>query len=299
MKISPGKRCRFGPSLIAVFLIVIYAAHAYPQDRKSFLWRVKSQAGTVYLLGSIHLLKKDVYPLDPRIEEAFNQAAVLAVEADVNTMKRQDIQKVAAAIFYPSGDTMEKHVSAATYARVQAEASRLGLPPEYVKKQKPWFLALTLPSFILMKSGYNPKDGIDMHFLARAGEKKIVELESLNYQMNLLSGFSEKEQDLLLQCSLKDLRIVTEEADTMVAAWKSGDAGAVEAISMKSLKEDSSLYPIYEKILFERNRNMAKKIEGLLTGGATSFVVVGAAHLVGEKGILRLLEGRGYSLEQL
>jgi len=252
------------------------------------------------MLGSIHLLKKDIYPLSNVIESAFNKADALAVEADINDISRLDIQKLMSNAFYSGDDNLEKHVTMDTFEAVKDHTGRLGLPVEFVYNQKPWFLGLTLESLELMKSGYDPEYGIDKHFLTKAmGKKKILELESLDYQIDLLSGLNDTEQELFLLYTLKDLKILVQEVDKLVDAWKSGSAESMDSIISKSFSEDGRFRPVYEKLIYKRNRSMAQKIEGFLGTNGTYFVVVGAAHLLGDRGIIQLLREKGYNAEQL
>jgi hypothetical protein len=252
------------------------------------------------MLGSVHLLKKDVYPLSETIESAFEKSDTLAVEADINDISRLDIQKLMSSVFYSGDDTLEKHVSRDTFDAVKGQAERLGLPVEFVYNQKPWFLGLMLESLELMKSGYDPEYGIDKYFLSKAtGKKKILELESLDYQIDLLSGLDDTEQELFLLYTLKDLKILVQEVDKLIEAWKSGAAESMESTITRSFTEDRRFYPIYEKLIYKRNRNMTLKIEGFLRTSGTYFVVVGAAHLLGDRGIIQLLKEKGFTVEQL
>ncbi|HVO65435.1 MAG TPA: TraB/GumN family protein [Syntrophales bacterium] len=285
-----------------LFLIVTFIHVTYTSSfaDKNFLWRVQSKRSTVYMLGSIHLLKKDIYPLSCAIEGAFDKSDVLAVEADINDISRLDIQKLMSSAFYSGDDNLEKHVTRDTFEVVKDNIGRLGLPVEFVYNQKPWFLGLTLESLELMKSGYDPECGIDKHFLTKAlGKKKILELESLDYQIDLLSGLNDTEQELFLLYTLKDLNILVQEVDKLVDAWKSGSAESMNSIISKSFSEDGRFRPVYEKLIYKRNRSMAQKIEGFLETNGTYFVVVGAAHLLGDKGIIQLLRENGYNAEQL
>ncbi|MCX5846179.1 MAG: TraB/GumN family protein [Deltaproteobacteria bacterium] len=285
-----------------LFLIVTFicTTYTFSYAEKSFLWRVQSKRSTVYILGSIHLLKKDIYPLSRTIENAFEKSDVLAVEADINDIGRLNIQKLMESAFYSGNDTLEKHVSRSTFDTIKEQTERLGLPVEFVYNQKPWFLGLTLSSVELMKAGYDPNYGMDKYFLSKAaGTKKILELESLDYQIDLLSGLNDDEQELFLLYTLKDLKILTQEVDNLVEAWQAGAVESMERTVTKSFTEDRRFSGIYDKLIYKRNRNMALKIEGFLKTNGNYFVVVGAAHLLGDRGIVQLLKGRGYSVEQL
>jgi len=297
-----GKAAKLKKIISVIFLIATFicAGYSFSYAEKNFLWRVQSKRNTVYVLGSIHLLKKDVYPLSRVIESAFEKSNVLAVEADVSDISRLDLQKLMDSAFYPAGDSLDKHVSGKTFNLIKEETARAGLPMELVYNQKPWFLGLTLESVELMKSGYDPNYGIDKYFLSKVeGRKKISELESLDYQINLLAGLNDEEQELFLLYTLNELKILVQEVDKLVDAWKSGAVEKMESTITKSLAEDRRFYTIYDKLIYKRNRNMAQKIDGYLKTNNTYFVVVGAAHLVGDRGIIQLLMDKGYSVEQL
>ena len=293
-------RATISSAFAALLLIAISVCQAYAAGGKDFLWKVQSKTTTAYLLGSIHFMKKDIYPLDRRIEDAFDESAVLAVEANINDVSKLDMQALMQKAFYPPDDTLEKHISMETYERARKEFGAFGIPAWLINKQKPWFLALTLESMELVKLGFDPDYGVDVHFLSEAsGKKKIKELESVDYQINLLSGFSDGEQEAFLLSTLGGLSSYKKEADKLLDAWISGDAGGMESILRESITEDKQTASVFDKLLYERNRNMVSKIEGYLKTGETHFVVVGAAHLLGEKGIINLLRQKGYQVEQM
>jgi uncharacterized protein YbaP (TraB family) len=285
--------------LIAVGLL-IFLQDSLSQPKKSFLWRVQSKTNTVYVLGSIHYLKKEMYPLDEKIEKAFDQADILVVEANINDTGKVDTQKLVESALYLDDETLEKHVSAQTYGLVKKELERLGVPLELIGKQKPWFLALTLASLEIVKLGFDPNYGIDRYFLSKAGgNKRILELESFDYQIGLFSKLSEKDQELFLLYMLKDIKVLEQVLDRLIQAWTSGDTKEMESIITKSVSEDMRLSPIYDKFIYERNKNMASKIEDYLKTKETYFVIVGAGHLVGNQGIIEILKGKGFLIEQL
>jgi len=278
----------------------IYIQEGECQSQKNFLWRVQSKMNTIYVLGSLHFSKKEIYPLHQKIERAFDQSEFLVVEANVDDIKKMDMQKLMESAFYPPPDTLEKHVSPETYDYVKKEMSRLGIPLEIIRKQKPWFLSMTLVSLEVIKLGLDPNLGIDKYFLSKAeGKKKILELESLDYQIDLLSHFSDKEQELFLLWTLKDLTIMEQEVNHLTQAWTTGDTKGMEVILTRGLSEDKRLSTIFEKLIYERNRKMVLKIEDFLKTKDIYFVIIGAGHLVGDQGIIEILKGKGYFVEQL
>ena len=287
-------------SLLVIFLFAVFAQDSLSQFKKSFLWKVQSQTNTIYVLGSIHYLKKEMYPLDEKIEKAFKESDVLAVEADVTNVEQMDVQKLFGGAFYTENETLEKHLSPKTYALLKQELNELGASLEVANKYKPWFLAISLVSLEISKLGFDPTYGIDRYFLSKASEtKKILELESLEYQFHLSSSLSEKDQELFILYTLKDIKVLEKELDKLMKAWSTGDEKGIESIVTRTVKEDKRLVPIYEKFIYQRNRNMASKIEDYLKAKETYFVIVGAGHLVGRQGIIQILRDKGFTVEQL
>ncbi len=301
--LSPRKK----PFLFCTFsfvLFLLFSAHVAQGtdsfEHKIFLWKVQSESSTAYLLGSIHFMQQAAYPLDERIEQAFESSDVLAVEANINDISKLDMKKLITTAFYQENDSLDRHLTPATLDLVSKEFGRLGMPMALVSRQKPWFLALTLTSLELISQGFDPNMGIDMHFLKKAsGKKKIVELESVDYQIDLLSGFNDREQETLLAYTIKDIKTFGDSPEQLTDAWQRGDTGTVASIVIGSMTKDPWMYSIYEKLVIQRNRRMASKIEDFLLSGDTHFIVVGAAHLVGEKGIPSLLREKGYRVGQI
>ncbi len=282
------------------FAGIVIAGENVKAAKKDFLWKAQSKSGIVYIFGSIHLAKPEFYPLPPVVEDCFNRADKLALEADPANEADPDLQKrMLRAALYPKGETLDQHLSRETYELATKEMKEIGLPIEQFGNVKPWFLALTLEIFELQRLGYNPRYGIDRYFAGKArGKKEIVELESFDYQLRLLNGFTDREQEFFLLYTIRDLKIVGRELDELINAWRTGNAKAMELIVTQSLNESPELKPVFEKLYYRRNREMADKIAGFLNSGDTYFVVVGAAHLAGQQGIINLLKEKGYKLEQ-
>lgn len=268
-------------------------------ETNNFLWKVRSKTSTAYILGSIHFMKKEHYPLNKTIEDAFNKSEVLAVEANVNDISKIDIQKVLGTAFYTGDDSLEKHISGDTFRLLKTKFESLGFPLWIINKQKPWFLALTLVSLELMKNGYDPRYGLDMYFLSKANNKEIKELESIDYQINLLSEFSDREQEAFLLYSIKNSENLSKDTDDIIKAWREGNASKLESIIINSFKNYNGMTSVYRKLVSERNEKMALRIEKYLESNETHFIIVGAGHLVGRGGIIELLKNKGYIVEQM
>jgi uncharacterized protein YbaP (TraB family) len=286
---------------LAFSVLPVLAGEKGGVGRKSFLWRVMSKSSTVYLLGSIHMARGDIYPLAPVIEKSFDASAALALEADISKVKGDELlQEMMASATYPDGEDLKGHISTATYALLQQEMEKLGLPMEPFARMRPWFIAMTIESLEFLRLGFDPTNGIDIHFANEAeGKKRIIELESFDYQIRMLNGFSDRDQELFLIYTLKDLSNLSGAADELMEAWQKGDVKSMETLVTKTVKESPELAPVMERLYTRRNIEMSSKIEQFLKNRETLFVVVGAAHLVGKEGILEILKVKGYSIEQL
>jgi uncharacterized protein len=167
---------------------------------------------------------------------------------------------------------------------------------------KPWFVAMTLSVVSIQKLGYSPEFGIDRQFANRAKEqgKETLELESMEFQIKLLSGFSDDLQAKYLAATVEESGKSKEQMEKMVETWRSGEAAEFEKETItKPREKHPGLAEFHKKMIDDRNESMARTIEGYLKTKDVYFVIAGAAHLVGEKGIVKLLEKAGYKVEQM
>ena len=266
----------------------------------AFLWKATSAETTVYLFGSIHLGRSDMYPLADPVEKAFQSATVLVVEVDID---REDPlvaqKKISAMGTYGAGDRLENHISAETRKKLRDRLSKYGIGTEQFSPLKPWFAALSLTMVQIRALGFEAEYGVDPYFLRRArGEKEIRELETFDQQLSFLDGL--ENQDNFLAYTLDSLSETETMLDQLISSWREGDAALMEKIMITDiLTEAPQTRPIFQRILFDRNVRMAEQIKEFLNTDRTYFVVVGAAHLVGPQGIVELLKKKGYDVEQL
>jgi len=289
------------PFMIWVSLASAYGRGEADKAGKSFLWELEGAAGKSYLLGSVHFLKKEHYPLKAVIEEGFEQTDVLAVEADLsgeNMMKQAMI--IMQKGMYTGEETIKDNLSEETYNVVEKKLKADGMDIESFSKFKPWFLAMTVSSMKLLKLGFNPEHGIDFYFLGKAsGKKEIAELEGVDFQVKLFEGLSKEENEGFLLSTIKEADRMGKELEDLIDAWATGDTEKMEGILKENEKETGGLDNVYKKILDDRNEKMVEKIIDYLKSEKTYFIVAGAAHMVGGKGIVRLLESRGIKTKQL
>lgn len=268
-------------------------------EDKSFLWELRSETGLAYLLGSLHLGTEMLFPLAPKIEEAYEKSSVLVVEANTLVIDEGEMEQIIMQnAFNPNLAGIDRFLSETEYTMLVNKLAEYNIPMEEMAVFRPWFLATLVSTLEIMKLGFNPDFGIDLYFLQKAtGEKNIWELESAEFQITMLSSLPPELERLYLVDALTGN--VEETLSQLVEAWKRGDTGLMEELIFSPLTEEPDYYRLYEKIFFQRNRQMASKIEEYLHSTEICFVVVGSGHLVGEEGIVELLRDRGYEVRQL
>src|SRR5919204_819838 len=284
--------------LIVAAIAVVVATHAAAASR-NFIWKVSGRQGAIYLVGSVHMLTKDYYPLNPALDKAFKDSDLLVEEADLGEMLAPTSQLALLQTgMLPSDQSLDKVLSQSTYEQVSKRMNDLGLPIEPLRQFKPWALAIMLLGLEWQKAGFDPNLGLDKHFYDRAqNEGKAVQgLETLAYQLSRFDGMTMAQQDRLLADTIKGLDTEMGNVNKLADAWKAGDTPTVERIVLADLKDDPVMY---QRLLVERNQNWLPKLEALFSRSGRAFVVVGAAHLVGPDGLLSVLKAKGYAVEQL
>jgi uncharacterized protein YbaP (TraB family) len=272
--------------------IAALSAVPQPKPHRFLMWKVTSPTTTVYIVGSFHIARKDVYPLPAAVETAFASSKVLAVEVDIRkTDQSKMLQFIQRHGVYSPGDSLSKHLPPGTSAALDAFCQKYALPRANLEPLKPWVVTTMVAVFPLVKAGGDPKQGIDMHFLDEVKPtQQVDELESADFQLSLLSSASEQEELQVLAYTLK----VAHEWESREEAYLSGD---VDAILQQLAEFEPKSYS--KRLIGERNPPIAEKVATYLKGKNSCFVVVGAGHVIGENGIVKLLEAKNYKVEQL
>jgi uncharacterized protein YbaP (TraB family) len=296
---STPRRLRFALVAVVAVAAAIAMSGARPHAAgRTFMWKATRQQGAVYLVGSVHMLTKDFYPLAPALEAGFKDSDLLVEEVDLSEMLAPDTQfSLLARGMLPAGQTLDKVVSAPTMALVNARLGNLGMPLAALQQFKPWFLAMTLMAVEWEKAGFDASLGLDKHFYDRAltDRKTIQGLETTEFQISRFDGMTMSQQDRFLASSLKDLDSEKASVQTIADAWKAGDLPTVERLVLQDVKDDPFMY---QRLLVERNRNWLPKIDALFSRPGHAFVVVGAAHLVGPDGLIAQLKAKGARVDQ-
>lgn len=273
-------------------------AQTAPAAGRSFLWKIEAGSKVLYVAGSVHALSADVYPLSAAFERAFAESGTLVEEIDLAEAESLTVAPTLLAKgMYLDGRRFDASVSKETAALVTARMKASGLPVEMIQSMKPWMVMLTMAALEAQKAGFEASLGLDKHFFdrARTAGKQVVGLETALSQVERLDRMPDALQEQLLRSTLDELDTQRDSLKTIVSAWQRGDAAAIE----KTLLSAFTPYPAaYQSLIVERNQNWMPQIEACFARPQPCLVVVGAAHLVGQDGLLTLLRRKGYRIEQ-
>lgn len=274
------------------------------ENGKSFIWKITSDNSHVYLLGSIHIASPDIYPLDSDIENAFQDSDKLVVEINI-----KEVGPITSMLLlekygtYPPGEGLKQNLDEDLYERLETSFQEMGISLSAYDDYRPWIIVTMMEGMIITDQDYSAEYGIDIHFMEKAADRnmEIVELETVEYQFEIMSGIPDELMIKVLEMSLEgpDMDDYIDIVGFMLALWEKGNAEGIEEVLFEDLEEEPALAPYYDVMFNQRNHNMQAKIEEYLADEYVYFIVVGAGHLVGEEGLVNLLDEAGYEVEQL
>jgi len=268
-----------------------------PQFDRQMLFRVTGpKGGSVYLLGSVHLLSPEAGKLPRVVDSIFNRSKTVAFETRIDSLQMRAFELFAKAS-YPKGKTLHSEFSPAGVARLDTLLDAYGIPAEQVDGYKPWFVSLLFTQLVMKRANFSTQYGVDAQLNARAHEmgKVMIGLEPVDAQLGLFDNISPADQERMILQSVgpdSSAHMLMEIKD----AWQTGDAAALDRLLNKGLKDSPSLF---EALVTKRNTSWMPKIEALLHEPDDALVVVGAAHLVGKQGVVEMLRAKGYAVQQM
>jgi uncharacterized protein YbaP (TraB family) len=262
------------------------------------LWELHGKHNTVYILGSIHVLRPSDYPLAPAVLNAYGDAKSIFMEVNLAEIDPQLMQtELLASARLPEGKTLPVIMGDARYKRAQALAREVGVDLGIFDAFAPWFAAEAISQLQLQQLGFQPQAGVEMFFLerARADGKSVAGLETVHDQIALFDALSMDQQANYLISSLEEAHDLPKEVDAMVHAWANGDTQWFA----DQLKSEIGRDPVlYDSVLAARNRKWVPKIEALLNDDKNYLVIVGTGHLVGQGSVIALLKKDGIAAAQ-
>lgn len=286
------------------------------KETTPLFWKVSDEDNTVYLLGTMHALKEEVYPLPDEINNAFDSCNTLAVEADISdTMAMVSAQmNLADIMVYNDGTTVKDHLDSEVYTNVVEYLKANNLYNEQYELYKPAMFFSLASNASIEQIKLDSTKGIDMYLLQNAHnkDKNIVEIEGIEEQYKMLFGFSDDIYNIMLSgYTVENSDKLDEQMQTLYDVWCEGDLEkATELCDPKadlegedydslSDSEKKAFEQYTNAMYYDRNTKMEQKVEEFMSGSDDVFYAVGLAHFLGDKGIVSLLEQNGYTVEQV
>jgi hypothetical protein len=277
---------------VALFAILVFAL---PARGEPAMWIIKDKDSTIYLLGTIHILRPDTLWNVPKIKQALGESTELWMEI-------ADLEGDTISLLAKYGVDPKKQLSTRLkpeqMERLRQAAEQYTFPLELLEPMKPWYAALTFAMLPLAKAGYSVNAGVEMslRLQARLEGDKIVGLETMEQQLQMMDGTPEKDQIAYLMETLEDVEEGLALLERLTKAWSEGHVDAVmEELTAEMKREAPALY---RRMFTERNLRWSRQIAALLKRSGVQFIAVGAGHLGGPDSVQAQLAKRGIKAER-
>src|SRR6266404_4427958 len=284
-------------AILGLFLTgqpALQAQRSPKTEAKHCLWRVQGPSSTVYLLGSMHFLKKEFYPLAKPIEDAYSNSPIVVFEADLQEMQSPAAQtKMANAGKYADGQPLPQNISKKPYDKLQSYLAEAVGSGSAFDSLKPWMAAVALSEIELQRLGFDPEHGIDNYFFRRTRQdkKQTQGLETMDFQLSLFTSLSSEDQEAMIKEALDDIAASRKILSELADAWQVGDTKQLDKLMLETMRD----YPqLNKKLLLDRNQRWIPKIEKLLASETHALIIVGTAHLIGKESVVDLLSKKGF-----
>jgi uncharacterized protein YbaP (TraB family) len=268
------------------------AAQALPA-----LWTVRDADSEMVLFGSIHILPSRLAWRPPALDTALATADDLWMEIPSDRSSQQAAMAlVAPRAYLPEGQTLDAKLTRTGRRRLAEAVKRLGLPMAAVQRMRPWMAELTLSSADALRRGATGEGGVEQVLLADPRRPaRVTAFETVEQQAELFAGAPEPQQLRSLENTLRDLRDTPDGYGRLVAAWMSGDIGALQREAVDPLRRREP--DTFRRLVTDRNNAWLPQIRQRLSGSGRTVVVVGSGHLIGPEGLPARLRALGYRVE--
>ena len=286
-------------ALVLILTGVFSCDSGPPPDKPgSSVWQVSRKGNTLFLGGSIHILRDTDFPLPKEYDQAFSKSSILVLEADIEQMAGEEItQYITSRMLLPDDITLQLILDTDTYETLRVKCNEYGFTINNVSKFKPSMVITILTLFQIQEFGFT-RQGVDIHYLemARSENKPVEYLETVKTQIDALVAMGDGYENDYVRYSLNDLENTENGITTLLTDWRRGAASSTET----TLAEMKEKWPeIYKTMLTDRNAAWMPQLEKFLASEQVYFVIVGLAHLHGPDGLLRHLKKSGCKVKRV
>jgi len=290
-----------GCAIAALTPVAVFSVHAAEPataaatpttDADPALWAVKDDDTTIYLFGTVHVLKPGLGWFDEAVKAAFDKSDELMLEMVMPEDQAAMTKEMMLLAMDQSGKTLSSRLDAEQLKAYQAALASLGIAPAQFDLFEPWFAAMTLSVLPVTKLGYDPEQGVEklLTSSAKKAGKPIAGFETLNQQLGYFDTLPESQQISFLNSVVSDLDKLGPQLDKMVVQWAKGDPEGLAVTMNESLAKTPELAKV---LLWDRNARWADQLKARMDQPGTVFVAVGAGHLAGEKSVQDYLKANG------
>ena len=273
-------------------------AAAAAQDADPALWVVKGKDTTIYLFGTIHVLKPGLSWFDEAVKKAFDRSQELKLELVMPDPAAMASLVQATGTAAPGTPPLSERLPAGKQAVFRRAVTDLGLPADALDRYKPWLAATQLSIAPLSKLGYDSANGPEtvLTEAAKAAHKPVTGLETAEQQLGYFSGLSDQAQIQFLESTVDELPTVADQMQRMVDDWAGGKPEALAAEMNDSLKDSPEVAKV---LLVDRNKRWAQWIKDRMAKPRTVFVAVGDGHLAGPDSVQAQLARLGVKAQRV
>lgn len=262
------------------------------------IWTIsKPNGGTITLFGSVHLLPADQGWRTPALQEALAKADTVVFETAIEGMATPELQQyLAQHMMNPPGVTLSTLLTAEEKKTVEEAATSIGASFSTLEPFRPWMAGLQLAIAFIMKQGFDPNAGVDklVEADAKAAGKTLDYFETAKEQLEIFVTMPADQEKAFLVIGAAEMLKNPQEMSTLLDAWASGDVARIDELMNKGLQ---SMPELGKKLLDDRNANWVAKITGTYMADSKNYlIVVGAAHLAGDKSVQAMLRAQGITV---
>lgn len=263
------------------------------------VWKISDDDSTVFLAGSVHLLREEDMPIPPVFDRVYDEAEELVFEIDMAVMSNPAMgTQIRRLGMLPEGQNLSDRLGPATMKRLRdyLEMSKMGRSD--FDRFTPGMVYMMMGSLEATRHGARPELGLETQYYLKCVEdgKPSRGLETVEYQMSRFSSFGDEVLEKLINEALDEANKGAEALNSLISAWRSGDSDELSELIVEQTDSDPKVRQV---LLTDRNRNWVPEIEKHLATDRDVMFLVGAAHLVGEDSVVALLEAKGYEVLQL
>lgn len=267
-----------------------------PDDADPALWVIRDEDTTIYLFGTVHILKPGMTWFDEAVKESFDASDELVVEM-IKPDPAVMLKIVNDLAIDKTGVSLRDKLTAEDRADYEAALTGLDLPVASFDPLDPWFASVNISLIPLMRSGYAADQGAETALLGHAAARKmkITGLETPEQQLGFFDNLPEEVQISFLNFTVDTIDEAVEGMEQMVIEWANANVDALGELMNAGL-EDKILH---ETLLVNRNINWAEWVDQRMDQPGTIFMAVGAGHLAGDSSLQAILAQKGLVVERI